>query len=46
MLIKHLATASRRQPWETFMTLDDFLTQLAEDADRKLAFQARHPITP
>jgi HD superfamily phosphodiesterase len=46
MLIKHLATASRRQPWETFMALDDLLTHLAEDADRRLAFQARHPITP
>jgi HD superfamily phosphodiesterase len=46
MLIKHLAAASGRRPWETFMALDDFLTQLAEDADRRLAFQARHPITP
>lgn len=46
MITDHLATASRRQPWEAFMVLDDFLTRLAEDADHRLAFQARHPITP
>lgn len=43
MLIEHLAAASRRQPWETFMAFDDFLTHLAGDADRRLAFQTSHP---
>lgn len=46
MITDHLATASRRQPWEAFMAIDDFLTLLAEDADRRLALQARHPIIP
>ncbi|MGH3376431.1 MAG: HD domain-containing protein [Actinoallomurus sp.] len=46
MITGHLATASRRQPWEAFMVLDDFLTRLAEEADHRLAFQTRHPITP
>jgi hypothetical protein len=46
MITDHLATASRRQPWEAFMALDDFLTRLAEDVDRRLTFQARHPIIP
>lgn len=46
MVIDHLATVSRREPWEAFVVLDDFLTHLAEDADRRLAFQAGHPVTP
>ncbi|GAA4557268.1 HD domain-containing protein [Planotetraspora kaengkrachanensis] len=32
-------------PWEAFMALDDVLDALARDADDRLAFQARHPIT-
>jgi hypothetical protein len=46
LVLDHLTTASGRQPWEAFIALDDFLTHLAEDADRRLAFQAGHPITP
>jgi hypothetical protein len=45
MITDHLATASRGQPWEAFMVLDDLLSRLAEDADHRLTFQARHPIT-
>jgi hypothetical protein len=39
-----LAAASGQQPWETFMALDDVLDRIAADADRRLAFQARHPL--
>jgi hypothetical protein len=38
MINDFLATASRQQPWEAFMLLDDVLTHLAEDADHRLAF--------
>ncbi|WP_285630767.1 HD domain-containing protein [Actinoallomurus iriomotensis] len=44
-VVDHLATAVGQEPWEVFMTLDDLLTELAADADRRLAFQSAHPIT-
>ena len=44
LLVDVLAGASGRATWETFMELDDVLGQLAADADRRLAFQAAHPL--
>lgn len=38
------AEGGRREPWEVFAGLDDVLTDLAADADMRLAFQARHPV--
>ncbi|MFI9385063.1 HD domain-containing protein [Kutzneria sp. NPDC052558] len=32
------------EPWAAFMALDDELTRIAADADRRLAFQASYPI--
>jgi hypothetical protein len=33
-----------REPWESFLVLDDELTRVAEDADARLAFQAAFPV--
>jgi HD-like signal output (HDOD) protein len=44
LLVDVLAGATGRSKWETFMELDDVLGQLAADADRRLAFQAAHPL--
>jgi hypothetical protein len=46
LIVDHLAAASRQEPWEAYMALDDILGELAEDADQRLAFQSRHPMTP
>jgi HD domain-containing protein len=43
-LIDALAAATGRPPWEAFLELDDVLGGLAADADRRLAFQAAHPL--
>jgi hypothetical protein len=32
------------QPWEAFMVLDDELSRIAADSDRRLAFQSSYPI--
>lgn len=45
LVIDRLAAASGQEPWEVFMALDTVLTDLAEDADRRLAFQNSHPVT-
>ncbi|GLW90476.1 HD domain-containing protein [Actinokineospora globicatena] len=44
LVIERLAGASGQQPWEAFMALDDELRRIADDADRRLAYQAAHPI--
>ncbi|GII29105.1 HD domain-containing protein [Planotetraspora mira] len=44
-LVGRLCQASGEDPWQAFMTLDDILSDLAGDADARLAFQARHPIS-
>jgi hypothetical protein len=44
LLVDVLAGATGRSTWETFMELDDVLGQLSADADRRLAFQAAHPL--
>lgn len=44
-VVDHLAATAGQEPWEAFMALDDLLTGLAADADRRLAFQSAHPIT-
>lgn len=41
-VVDHLAAAAWQEPWQVFMTLDDMLTELAEDAAGRLAFQAHH----
>lgn len=45
LVIDRLSAASGQPPWETFLTLDTALTDLAEHSDRRLAFQNSHPIT-
>lgn len=44
LVVQRLAVAGG-EPWQVFMALDDELTHLATDADRRLAFQANYPIT-
>ena len=45
LVVQHLAAADGAEPWQVFMALDDELTRIAADADRRLAFQANYPIT-
>ncbi|GAA3959595.1 HD domain-containing protein [Actinomadura viridis] len=45
LVVDRLAVASGQEPWEAFLALDDVLGRIAEDADRRLAFQAAHPVT-
>jgi hypothetical protein len=35
LVVEHLAAASRQEPWETFVTLDDILGELAESPGRE-----------
>ncbi|MEV7360607.1 HD domain-containing protein [Kitasatospora sp. NPDC091276] len=46
LLIERLAEADHQQPWEAFAALDDVLDHIAQDAERRLAFQAEHPVAP
>lgn len=42
-VVAQLAAATGREPWETFLALDDLLTAIGEDAPARLALQAAHP---
>ncbi|MBE1531882.1 HD domain-containing protein [Actinomadura algeriensis] len=44
LVVARLAEASGRAVWEEFAALDDLLTGIGETADRRLAFQAAHPV--
>lgn len=44
LVVNRLARATGTEAWQAFMDLDDILTRLAADADRRLAFQADHPV--
>lgn len=44
LLVAALSRAGGRPPWEEFLALDEFLTRVGEDADRRLAWQAAHPV--
>jgi hypothetical protein len=46
LLIERLSETSHQRPWEAFVALDDVLDQIAQDAERRLAFQAEHPAAP
>jgi len=45
LVIARLAAASGRDAWEEFAGFDDLLTAIGEDAEARLAFQARYPDT-
>jgi putative nucleotidyltransferase with HDIG domain len=45
LVTDYLAVASGQEPWQVFMALNDELDRIAEDADRRLAFQASYPVT-
>ncbi|MEV0682667.1 HD domain-containing protein [Nocardia sp. NPDC050378] len=45
LVVRHLAVADSRESWQVFMALDDELDRIAADADRRLAFQARYPVS-
>ena len=44
-VVDHLTEASGQATWQAFMDLDDLLTAIAADADRRLAFPSAYPIT-
>ena len=44
LLVDRLADATGRERWSVFLDLDDILDRIAADADRRLAFQATHPV--
>ncbi|MFJ9644003.1 HD domain-containing protein [Streptomyces sp. NPDC004244] len=43
-LVKALAAATRREPWEEYLALDDLLARLGADAGHRLAFQSAFPV--
>ncbi|MER7844839.1 HD domain-containing protein [Kitasatospora sp. NPDC096077] len=43
-VVDRLAAATGRERWEAFLALDDLLTRIGEDAPRRLALQAAHPV--
>ncbi|HEY9371898.1 HD domain-containing protein [Streptomyces sp.] len=45
-LVRALAGATGREPWEEYLALDDLLARLGADAGRRLAFQSAFPVHP
>ncbi|MFG2938605.1 HD domain-containing protein [Streptomyces sp. NPDC048282] len=43
-LVKALAAATQREPWEEFLALDDVLARLGAGAGPRLAFQSAFPV--
>ncbi|MFE4968930.1 HD domain-containing protein [Streptomyces sp. NPDC056660] len=43
-LVRALAGATQREPWEEYLALDDLLTRLGADAAPRLAFQSAFPV--
>lgn len=43
-VVDRLAAATGRERWEVFLDLDDLLTRIGDDAPRRLAVQAAHPV--
>ncbi|MGW0581299.1 HD domain-containing protein [Streptomyces sp. NPDC002920] len=46
LVVAELSRASARPAWQEFLALDEFLTAVGDHADRRLAWQATHPLTP
>jgi putative nucleotidyltransferase with HDIG domain len=44
LVVERLCATGGQQPWEVFLALDDLLGEIANDADRRLAFQASYPV--
>ncbi|MFI6068662.1 HD domain-containing protein [Micromonospora sp. NPDC051227] len=44
LLVDRLAGVTGRERWSVFLDLDEILDRIAADADRRLAFQATHPV--
>lgn len=44
LVVTRLAEAGGRTAWEEFLTFDDLLGSIGDGADRRLAFQASHPV--
>jgi hypothetical protein len=45
LVTAHLATTCGIEQWQAFARLDDILDGLAADADDRLAYQARYPVS-
>lgn len=44
LIFARIASARGTPRWQAFTELDDILQQLADGADRRLAYQAWHPV--
>ncbi|MFG2127207.1 HD domain-containing protein [Streptomyces sp. NPDC048751] len=44
LVVAELSRAGGRPVWEEFMALDEFLTEVGEGADGRLAYQNAHPV--
>ncbi|MFI7498391.1 HDIG domain-containing metalloprotein [Streptomyces sp. NPDC049687] len=44
LVVAELSRAAGRPLWEEFLALDELLTSVGEGADRRLAWQAAHPL--
>ncbi len=45
-IIGHVTEASDKPSWQVFLSLDDIATDIAKDAETRLAFQSRFPAHP
>ncbi|MGW4893098.1 HD domain-containing protein [Kitasatospora sp. NPDC004240] len=45
LVVARFAESGGREPWDVFLTLDDLLTRIGDDAPRRLAVQAAHSVT-
>ena len=45
LVVDRFSVASGEAPWQAFVVLDEVLTGITDDADRRLAYQSAHPIT-
>jgi hypothetical protein len=45
-LVRALALATGREPWQEYLALDDLLVRLGGDAGRRVAFQSAFPVHP
>jgi HD domain len=46
LIVTRLSADSSQPTWEVFLALDDLLTSIGNEADKRLAFQGSHPIEP
>lgn len=44
LIVQQIIDITNKDHWEVFLSLDDLLVAISDDADRRLAFQANQPV--